>query len=124
MLFLLHVNDINNAITSQIKLLADDGVLEKNIHSQDDQEILQSDLDTIPSWAEKWLMELNINNCSILSITLKRNSVFHDNDILGATLNRVTNHDNLGVTMSSDLNRLRHVTKISNRLAEMKMCDF
>ena len=60
-------------------------------------------------------MELNINKCSILSITLKHNSIFHDNDILGATLKRATNHDYLGVTISSDLSWLRHVTNISNK---------
>ena len=49
-------------------------------------------------------MELNINKFSVLSITLKRNSIFHDYDIIGAMLKRVTNHDYLGVTMSSDLN--------------------
>ena len=99
MLFLLYINDINNAITSQIKLFADDSVLFRNIHNQNDQVILQNDLDTISSWAEKWLMELNINKCSVLSITLKRCSIFHDYDILGATLMRVTNHDYLGVTI-------------------------
>ena len=67
---------------------------------------------TISSWAEEWLMELNINKCSVLSITLKCNSIFHDYDILGTTLKRVTNHDYLGVTISSDLNWLRHVKKI------------
>ena len=77
--------------------------------------IIQNDLDTISSWAEKWLMELNINKCSVLSITLKRNSIFHDHDILGAMLRRVANHDYLGVTISSDLDWLRHVTKISNK---------
>ena len=60
-------------------------------------------------------MELNINKCPVLSTTLKRNSSFHDNNILGAMLKRVTNHDYLGVTISSDLNWLRHVTKISNK---------
>ena len=60
-------------------------------------------------------MELNINKCSVLSITLKRNYIFHDYDILGATLKRVTNHDCLGVTISSDINWLRHVKKNSNK---------
>ena len=115
MLFLLYINDINNAIKSQIKLFADDSVLYRNIRNQNDQVILQNDLDTISSWAEKWLMELNINKCSVLSITLKRNSIFHDYNIIGATLRRVTNHDYLGVTILSDLNWLRHVTKISNK---------
>ena len=57
-------------------------------------------------------MELNINKCSVLSITLKCNSIFHDYNILGKMLKRVTN---LGVTISSDLKWLRHVTKISNK---------
>ena len=60
---------------------------------------------------EKWLMEVNINKCSVLTITLKHNSIFHDNVIHGATLKRVRKHYYLGVTISSDLNWLRHVTK-------------
>ena len=110
--FLLY---INNAITSQIKLLADDSVLHRNICNQNDKVILQNDLDTISSCVEKGLMELNINKCSVLSITLKRNSIFHDHSILDATHKRVTNHDYLGATTSSDIIWLRHVTKISNK---------
>ena len=53
MLFLLYINDKNNAITSQIKLFTDDSVLYINIRSQNDQVILQNDLDTISSWAKK-----------------------------------------------------------------------
>ena len=83
-----------------------------------DQVILQNDLDMISSWAEKWLMGLNINKCSVLSITLKRNSSFHDYNILGTTHKRVTNHDYLGVTTSSDQNRLRHAKQILIRLVE------
>ena len=60
-------------------------------------------------------MELNINKCSFLTITLKCNYIFHDNNILGAMPKRVTNHDYLGVTISSDLSWPRHVTKISNK---------
>ena len=52
MLFLIYVDDIDNAITSQIKLFADDSVLHRNICSQNDQVILQNDLHTISSWAE------------------------------------------------------------------------
>ena len=112
MLLLLYVNDINSAITSQIKLFAVDSVLRRNIRSRNDQVILQNDLNTISSWAEKWLMKLNLNKYAVLSITLKRNSSFHDYYILGTTLNRVANHDYLGVDISSDLIWLRHAAKI------------
>ena len=60
-------------------------------------------------------MELNINKCSVLSTILIHNSIFHDHNILGAMHKRVTNYDYLGVTISSDLNWLRHLPKISNK---------
>ena len=80
--------------------------------------ILQSDLDTISLWSVKCLIGLNFNKCSVLSITLKRNSCFHDNNILGTTLMRATSNDYLCVTISSDLSWLKHVKKIETRLAE------
>ena len=57
-------------------------------------------------------MELNINKCSVLSITLKRNSIFHGYGMLGVMPMRVTNHDYFGITMSSDLNWPRHVKNV------------
>ena len=72
MLFILHINDIDHAITSQIKHFADDSVLYMNICAQNGHLILQNDLDTMSSWAEKWLMELSINKCVVLSITLRQ----------------------------------------------------
>ena len=112
MLFLLYINDINYATTSQIKLFVDDGFLYRNICYQNDQVILQNDLDAISSWADKWLMGLNINKCFVLFITLKHNSSFHDYNIHDTTHMHATNHNCLDVTISSDLNCLRHVRKI------------
>ena len=40
MLFLLYINDINNAIKSQIKLFDDDSILYINICNQNEQVIL------------------------------------------------------------------------------------
>ena len=60
-------------------------------------------------------MDLDIDECSVLYIKLKRNSIFHDHYILGAMPRRVTNHDYLGVTISSDLIWHRHVTKKFNK---------
>ena len=75
----------------------------RNIRNQNDQVILQYVLNTISSWDEKWQLVLNINKCFVLSITLIRISIFHDNDIPGTKLKRVTNQHYLGVTISSDL---------------------
>ena len=51
-------------------------------------------------------MEPNINICSVLSNTLKRSSIFHNNDILGAMPKRVSSHDYLGATISIDLTKI------------------
>ena len=118
MLFQLYINGINNVITSQIKLFVGDSILYINIFNQNDQRFLQNCLNTISLWAKKWLIELNINKCSVLSITIKRHSIFHDHNILGTTLKRVTNHDYLGVTTSSDPSWLNHAKKFQTRLEE------
>ena len=47
MLLLLYINDTNNAITSQIKLFANDSIVYRHIRNQNGQVILQNDLDTI-----------------------------------------------------------------------------
>ena len=54
MLFPLCINYIYDAITSQIKPFADDGVLCRNRCSQNGQAVLQNDLDTISSRDVKW----------------------------------------------------------------------
>ena len=50
-----------------------------------------------------------------ITITLKRNSIFHDYDILGAIFKRVTNHNYSGVTISSDLCWLRYIKNFCNK---------
>ena len=55
---------------------------------------------------------ININKCSVLSITLKCYSSFHDHNILGTMPKRASNHDYHGVTISSDLNWFRHAKQI------------
>ena len=47
MLFLLYINDINNAITSQIKLFSDDSVLLRTLSSDS----VLSDDSSIIAWA-------------------------------------------------------------------------
>ena len=63
-------------------------------------------------------MELDINKCSVHSVTLKCNYSLHDCIILGTMHTWVTNHDYLGVSVSSDQNWLNHIKKNSTRLAK------
>ena len=52
LLFLIHINDIDNNIThSTVTSFADDTRISKTINNQDDAVLLQKDLDTIYQWA-------------------------------------------------------------------------
>ena len=53
-LFLLNVNDISNAVTSSIKMFADDTKIYREINNAEDTLALQSDLDFLENWTRSW----------------------------------------------------------------------
>ena len=54
LMFLVYINDINENITSSVRLFADDCVIYKSITSLEDAEQLQEDLCKICEWTNKW----------------------------------------------------------------------
>ena len=65
-LFLLYINDITEGISSQIKLLADDCLIYRAIHSTVDHQSLQQDLTTLSKWVDK---SFNISKCKIMQVS-------------------------------------------------------
>ena len=111
-LFLIYINDIHDQIQSELKLFADDSIVYREIVTPEDHSILQKDLDQLSNWSSKWLMHFNIKKCAVLSITRKRNPSIHDYSIFGENLERVSEHDYLGVTVSDDLRWGNHCDKV------------
>ena len=58
-LFLCHINDLPEAVQSQVRLFADDCLLYRPIKSQSDHITLQNDLIELEKWADKWGMRFN-----------------------------------------------------------------
>jgi len=52
LMFLLYINDITTNITSYIRLFADDCILYRVIHSEQDHQLLQQDLNRIIQWTK------------------------------------------------------------------------
>ena len=72
LIFLVYINDINENITSSIRLFADDCVIYKTVTSMQGAEQLQDDLSKIIllyEWTNKWQMKLNVDKCAILRCT-------------------------------------------------------
>ena len=74
LLFLLYINDLPSKISSTISFYADDVILYREINSEEDM-IFQTDLSIIASWAQDWLMSLNLSKCEHLAVTNKQNPI-------------------------------------------------
>ena len=60
-------------------------------------------------------MEVNICKCLIIPITKKRDTSFFHYAILGNTLERIDDHEYLGISISHDLRLEKHCNKISKK---------
>ena len=70
-LFLYHINDLPNAVSSKVRLFANDCLLYREINNENDQSILQKDLQNLEKWATNWGMRFNAKTCYILSLRKK-----------------------------------------------------
>ena len=68
-MFLLYINDIGLQITSELGLFADDNILYAVVNNISSAEVLQSDLNKLVVWSEKWQMAFNASKCFLLRVT-------------------------------------------------------
>ena len=56
-----------------VNLFADDAKLDKTIKSSEDVHTLQSSLDRMLDWSNKWALKLNISKCKVLHVSRQSN---------------------------------------------------
>ena len=66
------INDLPTNISSTIRLYTDDTIIYRIIHSADDIQKLQEDLNILHQWSKDWFMLFNISKCEHLTISNKR----------------------------------------------------
>ena len=103
LLFNLYLNDLPENITSEVRLFADDCVMYRPIQSNIDADKLQSDLDTLSTWQNKWQMKFNADKCFVLKASHARSPSQHQYKLGNSTLAETKSHSYLGVTISNDL---------------------
>ena len=97
--------------------MLDDTKITSKVTTIDDKRKLQSDLNCLVSWAEKWQMKFNVEKCKVLHIGNNNDHVSYSMD--GVQLNKVDQERDLGVIISSDLKPSTHckeVVKKANKL--------
>ena len=100
-LFLIYINDLENEIGSNILKFADDTQMFRRVESQEDRHQLQSDLNKLVKWAEKWQMLFNKDKCKCLHIgqASAKNNYLMNNTVLLST----EREKDVGVVVSSDM---------------------
>ena len=115
LLFLLHINDLPNVVTSQVRLFADDCLLYRPIRSVVDQEAFQCDMDALERWASTWGVKFNAKKCYLMNIARTCNHLTHNYSLNNHILQTVTREKYLGITISNDLNWSTHINTITNK---------
>lgn len=113
LLFLIFINDLPSCVTSSISLFADDCVLYREVTNDHDVSCLQSDLNRISEWCNKWNMKLNTNKCKVMRVSRMTANVscyylYH------TSLQQVSSYKYLGVNISSNLSWETHIQYITN----------
>ena len=110
-LFLIHINDLPEAVSSEVRLFADDCLLYRVIKSINDHLLLQQDLKALEKWALENDMSFNAKKCYILSI---RNKSTHFYQLKDTILQEFPHNPYLGVMISNDLKWYRHFPDCSS----------
>ena len=116
LLFLMHINDLTSAVTSQVRLFADDCLMYHPIRSIADQFELQRDLSALERWGDAWGMRFNASKCLIMQIHRSRSPLQHYYTLCNQVLSCVDEAKYLCVSISSELSWSGHISSISSRV--------
>ncbi len=113
LLFLIYINDMPLCVKCGIFLFADDTKCCHRIQSLSDVRSLQSDLDSLSEWSEKWMLPFNVSKCIVLH--LRRST--SQPSVNTYSLNKVhipdkPHHRDLGLMIHQNLNWSTHYNTI------------
>ena len=120
LLFLIYINDLPELCASQddsskLYLYADDAKISKVVSKKTDQLDLQAIMNTVKTWSDEWLLQLNIDQCKTVSYYLKYpplDTQYHIVD--GNTtyiLEKMNSINDLGVIFNSNLTFRDHMAQ-------------
>ena len=119
-LFIVYINDILDNIKSDGFLFADDTKILRSIRTKDDAVALQSDIDALEEWSNKWLLRFNPKKCHVLSLGKIENTMYTMRyQVYGSEMEHVFEEKDLGVIVDSQLTFEEHITakvKVANAM--------
>ena len=109
-LFILYLDDLPEGISPQVRLLADDCILYREINTLYDCQDLQKDINTLCNWESKWQMKFNIDKCYIMHVTHKMKPMLMTFKMNGRPIEVTANHTYLGIGINNKLSWAEHIS--------------
>ena len=91
---------------------ADDCLVYRVMHTPQDHDILQQDLNNLTVLARDWHMEFNVSKCRV---TTKQNSSIYEYEMNDTILNIVSQHPYLDITLDHKLSWHRHIETLCHK---------
>ena len=114
LLFLIYVNDIADLFVNNvaIKLFADDIKIYLEIENESDFDIFQQSINSVSSWAKTWQLNLAVNKCFHMRVTLSKSIAPHEYFLNDSALPLNVCCRDLGVTVDSQLSFSSHINSV------------
>ena len=112
---MIFINDLDEATTT-IKYLskfADDTKIGHPITSKDSQAELQSAIDSLHEWADKWGMQFNVGKCHLLHFG--RNNPGHNYTMNSQPIPETNTEKDVGVCMATSLKPSQHCMEVARK---------
>ena len=122
-LFLIYINDLpDGVVNSTVRMFADDCFIYSPIRSKKDTDLLQSDLDSVGSWKNTWLLKFNADKCFTMTTGKGRKLIDKVYTLHDHPLQITDSAKYLGLTLTSDLKWNTHIsntTKKANSILDL-----
>ena len=121
-LFIYYINDLPNCTTANIKIFADDTKVFTTINDTNDQLKLQSAIDSLYEWTNKWLLKFNDTKCKVMHIGLNNPHYTYTigNSTSKISLESTNIEKDIGVYIDPLLKFNHHVTEIVKKANRVK----
>ena len=109
LMFVIFINDLPDAVSSTIKIFADDTKIYRKVNNDEDREILQNDINKLQEWAQTWQLHFNASKCKVMHKGY--NNKYSNYNIDNKQLQKVSDEKDLGVTVDRELKFHKHVSQ-------------
>ncbi len=118
LLFVIFINDLPDTVKSEVFLFADDTKIYKTIENVNDQAILQSDLDQLNQWSDKWLLRFHPAKCKHMHIG-KHIENSHTYKLSSTELETISQEKDIGVVIDHDHEFDCHISEKAKKARQM-----